>query len=517
MDDFGYSFHQGERDWPLFDSVPEECQCILKPSLATSEDSDLSEDSEKILRSHPKRSKRVNLNRSRHSPGPADMAMPCMQRIDRGEGLAMFRSRGRPTLAGHFSLEHESVIYSSEDVLSAAEDELELELVNEFLTATGHTVPRGNLSRGQQRFLISGESLQASRTPQHLLASTSEASYSTHPSNSITCTMVNHSHDRSACTRPSFTLDMDDYAENVLDHDCYKNHIEMVKDDHLDVGFRYSQGHQEHASTLPELWDNALLQGQHNEIGETAASNGTQSQSVLEKDFNAQAFATVSEDNQFPTSRDPSPCLELKPAAKGKLEEDYSITCPEIYEYFYEDFGEEGDDDALLFLRVPSVFKRVKRGNHEPRKINLLTIIKSLVHKYLHPTQQGQTALVSFRSSNTAESTRAYSSSDLGSLNNALVKYSEGEGSQTMMESTIQRGRGHSCLSCTRKDFCLFCFACASWAMKSAASQSDMWKAALLVNISAISAVRYFRTLAKRENSKYLALQDSEHKEPWEE
>eukprot|EP00061_Rhincodon_typus_P015844 g43751.t1 len=352
MDDFGCSFHQGERDWPLFDSVPEECQCILKPSLATSEDSDLSEDSEKILRSHPKRSKRVNLNRSRHSPGPADVAIPCMRRIDRGEGQAMFRSRGRPTLAGHFSLEHESVIYPSEDVLSAAEEELELELVNQFLTATGHTMPRGNPSRGQQCFLISGESLQASRTPQHLLTSTSEASYSIHPSNSITRTMVNHSHDRSACTRPSVTLDMDSYAENVLDHDCYKNHIEMVKDDHLDVGFRYSKGHQEDPNTLPELWDSTLLQGQHNDIGETAAPNGTQSHNVLEEDVNAQAFAPVSKDSQFPTSWDPSPRLELKPAAKGKHKEDYSITCPEIYEYFYEDFGEEGDDDALLFLRL---------------------------------------------------------------------------------------------------------------------------------------------------------------------
>ncbi|XP_072441992.1 uncharacterized protein perm1a [Chiloscyllium punctatum] len=511
MDDFGYSFHQGERDWPLFDSVPEECRCILKPSLATSEDSDLSEDSEKILRSHPKRSKRVNLSRSRQSPSPVDVAIQCTRRIDREEGQAIFQSRGRPTLAGHFPPEHVSMPYPSEDVLSAAEEDVELEIVNQFLVATGHMTSSGNPS-GRQCFLVSGEGLHTSRTPQHLHSSTSESSYSTHPSNSVTRTTVHQSHDGSACARPSVMMDMDSYVENVLDHDCYKSYIEMAKDDHLDVGFRGTQAREQAAKALPELWDSTVFQGQHNEYGQVVVPSGTQPQSVLEEDFNAQASVPVSKDNQFLISRDPSPCLELVSAAKGKLEDDYSITCPEIYEYFYEDFGEEMDDNALLFLRVPSVFKRVKQGSRQPRKLNLLTIIKSLVHKYLHPTQQGQTALVSARSSNTSESTKAFGNPDLGSLNNALVKYSEGEASPTMMESTIQRGRGHSCLARTRKDFCLFCFACASWAMKSAASQSDMWKAALLVNISAISAIRYFRTRTKKENSKFLALQDSGQK-----
>ncbi|XP_051894931.1 PGC-1 and ERR-induced regulator in muscle protein 1 [Pristis pectinata] len=78
-----------------------------------------------------------------------------------------------------------------------------------------------------------------------------------------------------------------------------------------------------------------------------------------------------------------------------------------------------------------------------------------------------------------------------------------------MMESLVRRARRGLCRSCTPNNLCLFCFACASWAMKSAASQSDMWKAAFLVNLSAISAVRYFRRHVQSEDSKSLVLQDT--------
>uniref|UniRef100_A0AAY4E418 Uncharacterized protein n=2 Tax=Denticeps clupeoides TaxID=299321 RepID=A0AAY4E418_9TELE len=47
---------------------------------------------------------------------------------------------------------------------------------------------------------------------------------------------------------------------------------------------------------------------------------------------------------------------------------------------------------------------------------------------------------------------------------------------------------------------CLVCIAFASWVLKSANSEAaDAWKAVLLANISALSAIRYLRRKAKQE------------------
>ncbi|XP_076870633.1 uncharacterized protein perm1b [Brachyhypopomus gauderio] len=59
-------------------------------------------------------------------------------------------------------------------------------------------------------------------------------------------------------------------------------------------------------------------------------------------------------------------------------------------------------------------------------------------------------------------------------------------------------------LSIGQADMCLFCIAFASWVLKSSNPQSaDMWKAALLANVSAISAIQYLRQYTKRETSNY--------------
>uniref|UniRef100_A0A3B4E8Z5 Uncharacterized protein n=2 Tax=Pygocentrus nattereri TaxID=42514 RepID=A0A3B4E8Z5_PYGNA len=50
---------------------------------------------------------------------------------------------------------------------------------------------------------------------------------------------------------------------------------------------------------------------------------------------------------------------------------------------------------------------------------------------------------------------------------------------------------------------CLVCIAFASWVLKSANPQgADMWKAALLANISALSAIRYLRRWTRDEAAK---------------
>ncbi|XP_061759935.1 PGC-1 and ERR-induced regulator in muscle protein 1 [Nerophis ophidion] len=57
-----------------------------------------------------------------------------------------------------------------------------------------------------------------------------------------------------------------------------------------------------------------------------------------------------------------------------------------------------------------------------------------------------------------------------------------------------------SVLPCRQSDMCLVCIAFASWLLKTANPQvGDTWKAVLLANISALSAIRYLRKFAKVE------------------
>ncbi|KAF7711681.1 hypothetical protein HF521_000692 [Silurus meridionalis] len=52
--------------------------------------------------------------------------------------------------------------------------------------------------------------------------------------------------------------------------------------------------------------------------------------------------------------------------------------------------------------------------------------------------------------------------------------------------------------SIRQADMCLVCIAFSSWVLKSSNSQStDMWKAALLASVSAISAIQYMRNMEK--------------------
>ncbi|XP_036388425.1 uncharacterized protein LOC118780175 [Megalops cyprinoides] len=57
-------------------------------------------------------------------------------------------------------------------------------------------------------------------------------------------------------------------------------------------------------------------------------------------------------------------------------------------------------------------------------------------------------------------------------------------------------------LSLKQSDMCLICIAFASWVLKTANPQdADTWKAALLANISALSAIRYLRRYIREEST----------------
>ncbi|XP_050953008.1 PGC-1 and ERR-induced regulator in muscle protein 1 isoform X2 [Labeo rohita] len=59
-------------------------------------------------------------------------------------------------------------------------------------------------------------------------------------------------------------------------------------------------------------------------------------------------------------------------------------------------------------------------------------------------------------------------------------------------------------------DMCLVCIAFASWVLKSTGSGGDTWKAALLANVSALSAIRYLRRHKREEVSGKIPLRQIE-------
>ncbi|XP_060898833.1 uncharacterized protein LOC132977924 [Labrus mixtus] len=72
---------------------------------------------------------------------------------------------------------------------------------------------------------------------------------------------------------------------------------------------------------------------------------------------------------------------------------------------------------------------------------------------------------------------------------------------QTILE-TIQTKRQEGISALKQSDMCLVCIAFASWVLRSSDPEAaDTWKAALLANVSALSAIQYLRHYVKRNPS----------------
>ncbi|XP_072888642.1 uncharacterized protein [Hemitrygon akajei] len=497
MDNFGYSFHQCDNDWPLFDSVPEECGGIQQPSLVTSEDTDLSDDADKVLPSRHKRSRRFNFRKYHHSPS---RSMPD------GWGT-ISKEVGWPVLQGKTSSPSVSCSPSEskwqwdpyEDVWSGSEEELELEMVNQFLMARSQVMSNENLSVSPQVFLISGEQVHSSQIQCPTVSSAQSL-----PHSQVSSSRFHIPVQQSHVTEATTTLGLDDF-----DNEFYLHHLKTARDKPLGTGLEQTQESPEDEEALQKFQEDTQIQSQPcKDSQHTAASTEGHCQSTLGEDSIAQTFVTISNNRQFLRTKETSIVTESMPeslSAGVKCKTDYSITVPEIYEYFYTDPDDERDQNNLS-LPVPS--KHEDQDSQRRKAVKLLTAIKTIVWKYLQTTKQMHSALVPVRMSNRSKGAKDKTSSDLG----ALVRYSPRDRSHTMMESIVQRARRGLCQSCTQNDLCLFCFACASWAMRCAASQSDMWKAALLVNVSAISAVRYFRRHVQIEDPTSLVLQDTQER-----
>lgn len=100
----------------------------------------------------------------------------------------------------------------------------------------------------------------------------------------------------------------------------------------------------------------------------------------------------------------------------------------------------------------------------------------------------------------TSNSSKAHPKVPVLLLENETLGYSKEE--EIYVGQTVPGpGRDRFRYSIKQGDMCLVCIAFASWVLKSTNPQStDMWKAALLANVSAISAIQYLRRYIKEDD-----------------
>lgn len=175
-----------------------------------------------------------------------------------------------------------------------------------------------------------------------------------------------------------------------------------------------------------------------------------------------------------------------------------NLSVPEMYEYFLAEKGE-------------SRRHRSSRPRHpEAEKAPLGPLsIKTLIQKHLeqikssHPQGGPKHECDSLCLGNKKEASHCSAFATPLMLDERLsfMSMDEHENSVACSRTTDElEGSQQSRVAFDQTDMCLACIALASWATKSANLQSkDTWKTALLANIGAVSAIRYFRRHFKEE------------------
>lgn len=87
----------------------------------------------------------------------------------------------------------------------------------------------------------------------------------------------------------------------------------------------------------------------------------------------------------------------------------------------------------------------------------------------------------------------------------ALFQLCRDMAAQRAILETIRTTRQHGIFATLKQsDMCLVCIAFASWVLRSSDPEAaDAWKAALLANVSALSAIQYLRHYVKKRNQEY--------------
>ncbi|MBN3294676.1 PERM1 protein, partial [Polypterus senegalus] len=178
-----------------------------------------------------------------------------------------------------------------------------------------------------------------------------------------------------------------------------------------------------------------------------------------------------------------------------------NLATPETYDFFCSGTEIQGD----LFSRFSTSFrKRQLTAGIQKFLRNMRSLLRTNSASEKHSLGRRQS-----KEHMGKKVKRNRSAVRLHFLENDLLRFIEEQtqkAAETQMAVAVPR-KENFLLTFDHTDMCLVCIAFASWAMRSANLQSpDMWKTALLANVSAISAIRYFRRYVKEDKVKVCEL-----------
>ncbi|KAG7472746.1 hypothetical protein MATL_G00112200 [Megalops atlanticus] len=172
-----------------------------------------------------------------------------------------------------------------------------------------------------------------------------------------------------------------------------------------------------------------------------------------------------------------------------------AAAAPDMYEHFFAD----NDCRDNLFWRNPLSLRRLFFGG--------LTGSKQMSPPFaLQPTDYQRNTVLStiYPDSAVGNPGPASPQSPLYCLEERIFReLAEQQMRYGDLQNAVAIARpDSSLLSLKQSDMCLICIAFASWVLKTANPQdADTWKAALLANISALSAIRYLRRYIREEST----------------
>ncbi|XP_018521642.1 PGC-1 and ERR-induced regulator in muscle protein 1 [Lates calcarifer] len=205
-------------------------------------------------------------------------------------------------------------------------------------------------------------------------------------------------------------------------------------------------------------------------------------------------FASSSSDDSSVESDEEDNCSPVRVVSRFSRKASASQISTDVYDNFFTD----SDLKQNFFWKTTFSFRNI---NFTASTVQRQTLSNSLSH-------------VPVRQSGTSLRRRVYSNNALGNqdvmfpdplLYHLQDRISRQQAQQPFRYEDLQTAVANprldaSFLPLRQSDMCLVCIAFASWVLKTANPQvGDAWKAVLLANVSALSAIRYLRKYVKTE------------------
>ncbi|KAK6477495.1 hypothetical protein HHUSO_G22468 [Huso huso] len=172
-----------------------------------------------------------------------------------------------------------------------------------------------------------------------------------------------------------------------------------------------------------------------------------------------------------------------------------SVSVPEAYDYFFSDKEREGD---LFGMFTTSLRRRHFTTGIKKALEGIVCMVQrdkteEQPKNKLHPSRAGK------------NQNQDRSALQIQFLEYEILKYIEEQtrrSAEARVAVAVPR-KENVLMTLDQSDMCLVCIAFASWVIKSANPHSpDLWKTALLANVSVISAIQYLRRYGKEKKSK---------------